>query len=190
MPSRPSVSRKRDEVNCVPLSVVSVTFASRLPSGSRASTACSTAASASSVRQRCDRFHPAISRVHQSITLGTWFTDPGFSAAQRVHYFWHYVANRMLTLLSDIFTNLKLSDMETCYKVFRRDVLQGIRLKSDRFGFEREITANVARGGNWRVYEVLVSARDTAKREKGDLGMASRLAGLIDERPVLAHSRE
>jgi len=75
---------------------------------------------------------------------------------QRVHYFWHYVANKMLTLLSDIFTNLKLSDMETCYKVFRREVLQGIRLKSNRFGFEPEITAKVAKG-NWRIYEVPIS---------------------------------
>jgi glycosyltransferase involved in cell wall biosynthesis len=75
---------------------------------------------------------------------------------QRVHYFWHYVANKTLTLLSDIFTNLKLTDMETCYKVFRREVLQGIRLKSDRFGFEPEITAKVAKG-NWRVYEVPIS---------------------------------
>jgi glycosyltransferase involved in cell wall biosynthesis len=75
---------------------------------------------------------------------------------QRVHYFWHYVANKVLTLLSDIFTNLKLTDMETCYKVFRREVLQGITLKSDRFGFEPEITAKVAKG-NWRVYEVPIS---------------------------------
>jgi glycosyltransferase involved in cell wall biosynthesis len=75
---------------------------------------------------------------------------------QRVHYFWHYVANKMLTLLSDIFTNLKLTDMETCYKVFRREVLQGIQLKSDRFGFEPEITAKIAKG-NWRVYEVPIS---------------------------------
>jgi glycosyltransferase involved in cell wall biosynthesis len=75
---------------------------------------------------------------------------------QRVHYFWHYVANKMLTLLSDIFTNLKLTDMETCYKVFRREVLQGITLKSDRFGFEPEITAKVAKG-DWRIYEVPIS---------------------------------
>jgi glycosyltransferase involved in cell wall biosynthesis len=72
---------------------------------------------------------------------------------QRVHYFWHYVANKFLTLLSDMLTNLKISDMETCYKVFRREVLAGIRLKSDRFGFEPEITAKVAKG-KWRVYEV------------------------------------
>jgi glycosyltransferase involved in cell wall biosynthesis len=75
---------------------------------------------------------------------------------QRVHYFWHYVANKMLTLLSDVFTNLKLTDMETCYKVFRREVLEGIQLKSNRFGFEPEITAKVAKG-NWRIYEVPIS---------------------------------
>jgi glycosyltransferase involved in cell wall biosynthesis len=75
---------------------------------------------------------------------------------QRVHYFWHYVANTVLTLLSDIFTNLKLTDMETCYKVFRREVLDGIRLRSDRFGFEPEITAKIAKK-DWRVYEVPIS---------------------------------
>jgi glycosyltransferase involved in cell wall biosynthesis len=75
---------------------------------------------------------------------------------QRVHYFWHYVANKMLTLLSNIFTNLKLTDMETCYKVFRRGVLKDIKLKSNRFGFEPEITAKVAKG-KWRVYEVPIS---------------------------------
>lgn len=75
---------------------------------------------------------------------------------QRVHYFWHYVGNKFLTLLSDMLTNLKLSDMETGYKVFRREVLEGIRLRSDGFGFEPEITAKVARG-KWRVYEVPIS---------------------------------
>ena len=75
---------------------------------------------------------------------------------QRVHYFWHYVANRVLTLLSDISTNLKLTDMETCYKVFRREALQGIQIKSNRFGFEPEITAKIAKG-KWRIYEVPIS---------------------------------
>lgn len=75
---------------------------------------------------------------------------------QRVHYFWHYVGNRLLTLLSDMLTNLKLTDMETCYKVFRREVLQGITLKSNRFGFEPECTAKIAKG-NWRIYEVPIS---------------------------------
>jgi len=78
------------------------------------------------------------------------------SGPQRVHYFWHYVANRMLTLLSDIFTNLKLTDMETCYKAFRREVLKGIEIKSNRFGFEPEITAKIAKH-NWRIYEVPIT---------------------------------
>ena len=75
---------------------------------------------------------------------------------QRVHYFWHYAGNKFLTLLSDMLTNLKLTDMETCYKVLRREVVQSFRLESDRFGFEPECTAKIARG-NWRVYEVPIS---------------------------------
>jgi glycosyltransferase involved in cell wall biosynthesis len=75
---------------------------------------------------------------------------------QRVHYFWHYVGNQFLTLLSDMLTNLKLTDMETCYKVLRREVVATINLKEDRFGFEPECTAKIARG-NWRVYEVPIS---------------------------------
>jgi glycosyltransferase involved in cell wall biosynthesis len=75
---------------------------------------------------------------------------------QRVHYFWHYAGNKFLTLLSDMLTNMKLSDMETCYKVFRREVVRDIRFRSDRFGFEPECTAKIARG-NWRVYEVPIS---------------------------------
>jgi glycosyltransferase involved in cell wall biosynthesis len=63
----------------------------------------------------------------------------------RVVYFWHSMANHFLTLLSNMFTNLNLTDMEVCYKVFRREVIQGITLKSDRFGFEPEVTAKVAR---------------------------------------------
>src|SRR5213076_1838731 len=65
--------------------------------------------------------------------------------SHRVLYFWHSIANRVLTTLSNMFTNLNLTDMETCYKVFRREVLKDITLKSDRFGFEPEITAKVAR---------------------------------------------
>jgi glycosyltransferase involved in cell wall biosynthesis len=75
---------------------------------------------------------------------------------QRVHYFWHYAGNKFLTLLSDMLTNLKLTDMETCYKVFRREVLREIKFTSDRFGFEPECTAKIAKG-NWRVYEVPIS---------------------------------
>ena len=75
---------------------------------------------------------------------------------QRVHFFWHYVGNKFLTLLSDMLTNLKITDMETCYKVFRREVIGSMRLRSNRFGFEPEVTAKVAKG-RWRVYEVPVS---------------------------------
>jgi glycosyltransferase involved in cell wall biosynthesis len=75
---------------------------------------------------------------------------------QRVHYFWHYAGNKFLTLLSDMLTNLKLTDMETCYKAFRKEVLDGIRLQSNRFGFEPECTAKIAKG-SWRIYEVPIS---------------------------------
>jgi len=76
----------------------------------------------------------------------------------RVLLFWHYVGNRFLTTLSNMFTNLNLTDMETCYKVFRADVLRRVTLSSNRFGFEPEITAKVARLG-CRIYEVPVSYR-------------------------------
>ena len=75
---------------------------------------------------------------------------------QRVHFFWHYVGNKFLTLLSDMLTNLKITDMETCYKVFRREVIGSMQLRSNRFGFEPEVTAKVAKG-RWRVYEVPIS---------------------------------
>jgi len=78
------------------------------------------------------------------------------SEAHRVLYFWHSVGNRFLTLLSNMFTNLNLTDMETCFKAFRREILQSIRLKENRFGFEPEITAKVARL-NVRLYEVAIS---------------------------------
>jgi glycosyltransferase involved in cell wall biosynthesis len=78
------------------------------------------------------------------------------SDAHRVLFFWHMLGNRFLTLLSNAFTNLNLTDMETCYKVFRSDVLARISLREDRFGFEPEVTAKVARLGV-RIYEVGVS---------------------------------
>ncbi len=65
--------------------------------------------------------------------------------SHRVLYFWHSLANKFLTMLSNMFTNLNLTDMEVCYKVFRREVIQGITLKNDRFGFEPEVTAKIAR---------------------------------------------
>jgi len=76
--------------------------------------------------------------------------------AHRVLYFWHSVGNTALTLLSNMFTNLNLTDMETCYKAFRREIIQSIRIEENRFGFEPEITAKVARLGV-RIFEVGIS---------------------------------
>jgi glycosyltransferase involved in cell wall biosynthesis len=76
--------------------------------------------------------------------------------AHRVLYFWHYVGNKFLTLLSNMMTNLNLTDMETCYKVFRSEILKSITLQEKRFGFEPEVTAKVARLG-CRIFEVGIS---------------------------------
>ena len=77
--------------------------------------------------------------------------------AHRVVYFWHMIGNRVLTLLSNMCTNLNLTDMETCYKIFRREVLQKIKIEENRFGFEPEITAKVSRLPDCRIYEVGIS---------------------------------
>ncbi len=74
----------------------------------------------------------------------------------RVLFFWHYLGNKFLTLLSNALTNLNLTDMETCYKVFRREVLSDIQLKSNRFGFEPEFTAKIAKK-EFRIYETSIS---------------------------------
>jgi glycosyltransferase involved in cell wall biosynthesis len=88
-------------------------------------------------------------------------------SAHRVHLFWHYVGNKIITTLSNMMTNLNLSDVEVCHKVLRREVLERLRLREDRFGFEIEITAKVARGG-WHVYEVPIGyhGRDYAEGKK------------------------
>ncbi len=89
----------------------------------------------------------------------------------RVVSFWHTLVNRVLTTISNMFTNLNLTDMETCYKVLRRDVVQAIapRLRQDRFGIEPELTARVARGG-YRIYEVAVSYDGRGYRDGKKIG--------------------
>jgi glycosyltransferase involved in cell wall biosynthesis len=87
------------------------------------------------------------------VVFGSRFLARG---PHRVLYYWHYLANRMLTALSNALTNLNLTDIEVCYKAFRREVLAPIELEEERFGFEPEITAKVARG-RWRIYEVPIS---------------------------------
>jgi glycosyltransferase involved in cell wall biosynthesis len=74
----------------------------------------------------------------------------------RVLYFWHYIGNAILTFLSNMFTNLNLSDMETCYKMFRKEVIKKIVIKENRFGFEPEITAKISRK-QYRIYEIGIS---------------------------------
>jgi glycosyltransferase involved in cell wall biosynthesis len=90
---------------------------------------------------------------HADVVFGSRFMG---GRPHRVLYYWHSVGNRFLTLLSNMFTNLNLTDMETCYKVFRREIIQGIEIKENRFGFEPEITAKVAKT-HCRIYEVGIS---------------------------------
>jgi glycosyltransferase involved in cell wall biosynthesis len=113
----------------------------------------------------------------------------------RVLYYWHSVGNRFLTMISNMFTNLNLTDMETCYKAFRREVLHDVEINEDRFGFEPEITAKVARRG-WRVYEVGISYDGRTYAEGKKIGWRdgvraiwtivrySRLADRVDARAV------
>jgi glycosyltransferase involved in cell wall biosynthesis len=121
----------------------------------------------------------------------------------RVLYFWHSVGNRILTTVSNAFTNLNLTDMETCYKAFRREVIQGIDLEEDRFGIEPEITAKVASKG-WRVYEVGISYSGRTYAEGKKIGwrdgfqaircilkyspVGQKLVGGMPARPALAGS--
>jgi glycosyltransferase involved in cell wall biosynthesis len=89
--------------------------------------------------------------------------------SHRVLYFWHSVGNKILTLLSNIFTDLNLTDMETCYKVFRREIIQSLKLTEDRFGFESEVTARVA-ALRCRVYEVGISYSGRTYEEGKKIG--------------------
>ena len=89
------------------------------------------------------------------------------SSEHRVLYFWHYLGNRLLTLLSNLATDLNLTDMESCYKVFRRELLQSIVLEEDRFGFEPEITAKIAKGRGARLRSRdLVPRQDLRARQE------------------------
>ena len=87
----------------------------------------------------------------------------------RVVYFWHMIGNRFLTLLSNVFTNLNLTDMETCYKVFRREVIQSFTIDEDRFGVEPEITAKIARSG-CKIFEVGISYNGRTYEEGKKIG--------------------
>jgi glycosyltransferase involved in cell wall biosynthesis len=94
-----------------------------------------------------------IRRDRADVVFGSRFSGGN---AHRVVYFWHMIGNKFLTLLSNMFTNINLTDMETCYKAFRREIIQSITIEEDRFGFEPEITAKVARK-QCRIFEVGIS---------------------------------
>jgi glycosyltransferase involved in cell wall biosynthesis len=115
------------------------------------------------------------------VVYGSRFQGAG---PHRVLYFWHYVGNKLLTLTSNMFTNLNLTDMETCYKAFRREVLERITIEEDRFGFEPEITAKVARLG-CRVYEVGISYHGRTYAEGKKIGWRDGVRALFC---VLAYS--
>lgn len=97
--------------------------------------------------------------------------------AHRVLYFWHSVGNRVLTLASNMTSNLNLTDMETCYKVFKRELIQAIPIEEDRFGFEPEITVKVARSGA-RVYEVGISYAGRSYEEGKKIGWKDGFSAL------------
>lgn len=100
-----------------------------------------------------EEFHTVIEPIlggQADVVYGSRFKG---SRPHRVLYFWHRIGNGLLTLLSNMFTNLNLTDMETCYKAFRREVIQSVIIEENRFGFEPEITAKLAKG-NYRIYEV------------------------------------
>jgi glycosyltransferase involved in cell wall biosynthesis len=96
----------------------------------------------------------------------------------RVLYFWHYAGNKFLTMLSNMFSNVNLTDMETCYKVFRREVLTGLNLKSNRFGFEPEFTSKVAKR-RWRIYEVPISYQGRTYEEGKKIGWKDGVSALV-----------
>jgi len=111
---------------------------------------------------------------HADVVYGSRFLGGG---TRRVLYFWHTVGNRMLTLASNMFTNLNLTDMETCYKMFRREVVQSMRIESRRFGIEPEITAKVARRG-YRIYEVPISYYGRTYDEGKKIGLKDAFSAL------------
>jgi glycosyltransferase involved in cell wall biosynthesis len=96
----------------------------------------------------------------------------------RVLYYWHSLGNRTLTLLSNMFTDLNLTDMETCYKAFRREVLDTITIEENRFGIEPELTAKVAQG-RWRIYEVGVSYAGRTYAEGKKIGWRDGMRALL-----------
>jgi glycosyltransferase involved in cell wall biosynthesis len=113
---------------------------------------------------------------HADVVFGSRFIG---GDSHRVLYYWHYLANKALTLLSNMCTNLNLSDMETCYKVFRRDLVQGLKLREPGFGIEPELTAKIARVPRVRVYEVGISYFGRTYLEGKKIGWTDALWAVV-----------
>lgn len=111
--------------------------------------------------------------------------------SHRVLYFWHSVGNKALTLASNMATDLNLTDMETCYKVFKREVIQSLRLEEDRFGFEPEVTAKLAARRDVRIFEVPISYNGRTYDEGKKIGLkdAFRAVYVISKYGVLTRAR-
>lgn len=117
-----------------------------------------------------DEYHKLLQPIfddHADVVYGSRFSGE----SHRVLYFWHSVGNRMLTTLSNVVTDLNLTDMETCYKVFRREVVQQLRLEEDRFGIEPEMTAKLARMPGIRIWEVPISYNGRTYAEGKKIGI-------------------
>jgi glycosyltransferase involved in cell wall biosynthesis len=104
---------------------------------------------------------------HADVVYGSRF----MGGPHRVLYYWHSIGNQLLTTLSNMVTNLNLTDMETCYKAFRREVIQSIAIQEDRFGFEPEVTVKLARRPSLRIYEVPISYRGRKYEEGKKIGL-------------------
>lgn len=101
------------------------------------------------------------------VVYGSRFTGGN---PHRILFFWHTIGNKILTFVSNMFSNLNLSDMETCYKLFRTDIIKNIELKETRFGFEPEVTSKIARIPNIRIYEVGISYYGRTYKEGKKIG--------------------
>ena len=116
--------------------------------------------------------HPIL-EGHADAVYGSRF----LGGPHRVLFFWHYLGNRFLTLVSNVFTDLNLTDMETCYKVFRAELLRRLELRCDRFGFEPEVTARLAHAG-CRIYEVPISYHGRTYAEGKKIGWRDGVAAI------------
>lgn len=113
---------------------------------------------------------------HADIVYGSRFMG---SNPHRILFFWHTIGNRFLTFCSNISTNLNLTDMETCYKLFRSDIIKSIELRENRFGFEPEVTAKIARIPNVRIYEVGISYYGRTYAEGKKINWKDGISALI-----------